>query len=343
MLSLKYYGFCTALVGFVASNGAFAQISTINSAAYTPRQFNDVPGATLTVVSNYPALISFEEQNVSKPTGFANRDSWHFSNDSGASPFLFSNNVYWTMMMTVTLTGDPISPRKEAGFVFNNPLNDGGEFIVNTDGHEFVAFGGFLPFYSFSANHPEFQFNSGDTVTMGMTYFKDSNGKNAIIYFAETAAACAASPPLEFSNLELGVIDNTTIGGYLQIVDSPTIATNSGMAIFQNIKIGPPDQDFDGVPDEVDLCPNTPPCTIVDAQGCSIEQLVPCAGPPTGGTWKNHGQYVSTMAHVTQDFVRQGLISEADRAALVRQAAQSDCGKAMGHTKPHPHASSQTD
>ncbi len=317
MFSFKYLVRIAAIFGLVAVNGAVAQISTINSAVYTPRQFNDVPGATLTVVSNYPSLISFEEQNVSTPTGFANRDSWHFSSDSGASPFLFSSNVYWTMTMTVTLTGDPISPRKEAGFVFNNPLNDGGEFIVNTDGHEVVAFGGFLPFYKFPST-----FQSGDTVTLGMTYIQDSNGKNAIIY----SANCLQSPPLEFSNLELGVIEGTTIGGYLQIVNSPTIATNSGTAVFQNIKIGGPDQDFDGVPDDQDLCPNTPPCSVVDAQGCSIDQLAPCAGPASGGTWKNHGAYVAAVAGAAEQFLAQGLISQEQADAIVKAAAQSPCG-----------------
>ncbi len=327
MLYFRHYVCLAALVGFSAANGAFAQISTINSAAYTPRQFNDVPNATLTVVSNYPTLISFAEQDVSKPTGFANRDSWHFSADGGTSPYLFQSNDYFTVTMTVTLVGDPITPRKEAGFVFNNPLNDGGEFIVNTDGHEFVAFGGFLPFYSFNAQNAAFLFNSGETVTMGMTYFKDSNGKNAIIYFAGTATACAVSPPLEFSNLELGVINDTTIGGYLQIVNDPNNPTNSGAAVFQNIQIGLPDQDFDGVPDIADLCPNTPLCTVVNDEGCSIEQLVPCDGPATGGTWKNHGEYVSSIAQVTKEFVREGVISQSERAEIVRNAAQSDCGK----------------
>src|SRR5438445_13879622 len=99
---------CYAMLLIVgASNGVFAQISTINSAVFTPRQFNDVPAATLTVVSNYPSLISFQEQNVSKPTGFANRDSWHFSNNSGASPFLFGNNDAFTITLTCTLTAGP--------------------------------------------------------------------------------------------------------------------------------------------------------------------------------------------------------------------------------------------
>jgi len=306
-----------ALFASLTATGAFAQISTINSAVYTPRQFNDVPAATLTVVSNYPSLISFQEQNVSKATGFANRDSWHFSSNSGASPFLFGSTDYFTATMTVTLTGDPISPRKEAGFVFNNPLNDGGEFIVNTDGHEVVAFGGFLPFYAFPRT-----FQSGDTVTLGITYFRDSNGKNAIIY----SANCLQSPPLEFSNLEQGVIDGTSIGGYLQIVNSSTIATNSGKAVFQNIEIGGSDQDFDGVPDALDACPNTPPCTLVDAQGCSIDQLAPCEGPASGGTWKNHGQYVAAVAQAVNEFLAQGVIDQTQANAIVSAAGQSPCG-----------------
>src|SRR6266404_7000514 len=314
MTSFQRSAYCAMFAALTVS-GAYAQISTINSAVYTPRQFNDVPAATLTVVSNYPSLISFEEQNVSKATGFANRDSWHFSSDSGASPFLFGNNDGFTITMDVTLTGDPISPRKEAGFVFNNPLNDGGEFIVNTDGHEFVAFGGFLRFYAFPRN-----FNSGDTVTMGLTVFQDSSGKNAIIYFAKTATTCMESPALEFDNLEQGVIAGTTIGGYLQIFNSPTIATNSGTAVFQNIKIGPPDRDFDGVADTADACPNTPPCSVVDANGCSIDQLVPCEGPATGGSWKNHGQYVAAIAQAAEEFVAQGLISEDDKDAIVSNA-----------------------
>jgi len=318
----KRYSNYASIIVLTAANAAFAQISSINSAVITPRQFNDIPAATLTIVSNYPSLISFEYQNVSRTNGgFADRTSWHFSKTSGASPFLFGNSDAFTITMDVTLTGDPISPRKEAGIVFNNPLNDGGEFIVNTDGHEFVAFGGFLRFYAFPRN-----FNSGDTVTMGLTVFQDSSGKNAIIYFAKTATTCMESPALEFDNLEQGVIAGTTIGGYIAVVNSPTIATNSGTAVFQNIKIGAPDQDFDGVPDSADTCPGTPACSLVDANGCSIDQLAPCDGPASGGTWKNHGQYVSAVAQAVNEFLAQGVINTTQADAIVAAAGQSPCG-----------------
>ncbi len=58
-----------------------------------------------------------------------------------------------------------------------------------------------------------------------------------------------------------------------------------------------------------------------------IEELVPCSGPASGGTWKNHGQYVSRIAHVSQMFVNQGLISGSEKGQIVSAAARSNCGK----------------
>ncbi len=87
------------------------------------------------------------------------------------------------------------------------------------------------------------------------------------------------------------------------------------------------DEDNDGVPDQFDECPDTPPGEIVDAEGCSIDQLVPCRGPRTGGVWKNHGQYVSSIVRVAMQFVEEGLITEQEAAATVSEAARSKCGK----------------
>ncbi|MEO6181962.1 MAG: hypothetical protein ABIP71_02415, partial [Verrucomicrobiota bacterium] len=225
------------LVSLVAASVAHAQVSTINSVIMQPREYNDVSGATLTVVSNYPSLISFNEQGVSAPTGFANRDVWRFSTNSGVSAYQFNNDDFFSVFMDVTLTGSPISPRKEAGFLFDT-IGGQGQFLINTDGHEIVAFGGPLPFYAFPRT-----FNSGDTITLGITYFLNSDGKRAIIY----SANCLQSPPLEFSNLEQGIINNSTLGGYFQIVNDPSNPANSGTAVYQNINIGPTDLDSDGV------------------------------------------------------------------------------------------------
>jgi hypothetical protein len=93
------------------------------------------------------------------------------------------------------------------------------------------------------------------------------------------------------------------------------------------VPAGVPDTDGDGVPDSEDVCSGTPAGAVVDAQGCSIDQLVPCAGPRTGGPWRNHGQYVSAVTRTAEAFLAAGLITEAQKDAAVRAAAQSDCGK----------------
>ena len=80
------------------------------------------------------------------------------------------------------------------------------------------------------------------------------------------------------------------------------------------------DDDGDGVADTGDACPATPAGSVVNANGCSIAQLVPCGG-------RNHGAYVSAVAKATNDFVAAGLITRSERAALVSAAAQSNCGK----------------
>jgi hypothetical protein len=89
---------------------------------------------------------------------------------------------------------------------------------------------------------------------------------------------------------------------------------------------GETDADNDGIADSLDRCPDTAAGAIVNADGCSIDQLAPCRGPASGGTWKNHGQYVHTVARVTQEFVAEGLIKENQGEAIVSAAARSKCG-----------------
>ena len=101
---------------------------------------------------------------------------------------------------------------------------------------------------------------------------------------------------------------------------------NASFSLF-----GEGDADNDGVPDSEDQCPNTPAGAVVNAQGCSIDQLVPCAGPVTGGTWKNHGEYVSTYNQVVKQFLADHLITRQQKGPLTSAAARSNCGKKASH------------
>ncbi len=87
------------------------------------------------------------------------------------------------------------------------------------------------------------------------------------------------------------------------------------------------DRDQDGVLDDRDHCPNTPAGAIADGDGCSIDQLVPCAGPAVGETWKNHGQYVSAVSRTAQAFFEANRITRKQREAIAYEAERSDCGK----------------
>jgi Thrombospondin type 3 repeat/Beta-propeller repeat len=82
------------------------------------------------------------------------------------------------------------------------------------------------------------------------------------------------------------------------------------------------DLDGDGVIDATDACVPTQTGAVVNADGCSIADLVPCDSP-----WKNHGAYVSTIIKTAKEFLDLGLITEAERDAIVSAAAQSQCGQ----------------
>ena len=113
--------------------------------------------------------------------------------------------------------------------------------------------------------------------------------------------------------------------------DNCPLAANANQHDWDNDGIGDVcdgDLDGDGVLNESDSCQFTPVGDIVDpANGGSIDQLVPCEGPfGTTTEWKNHGQYVRSVTHTAKNFFEQGLITEANRGAIVSGAASSDCG-----------------
>lgn len=55
---------------------------------------------------------------------------------------------------------------------------------------------------------------------------------------------------------------------------------------------------------------------------CVLEEECPC-----DGGWRNHGKYVSCVAHVAKDLRNDGTLNEDDEDGVVSDAARSDCGR----------------
>ena len=122
--------------------------------------------------------------------------------------------------------------------------------------------------------------------------------------------------------------DNDTIP---DAEDNCPVVANSDQADFDQDGAGDEcdsDQDADGVANEDDACSGTGQNSVVDARGCTVEQLCPCEGVlESGAPWSNHGEYVSCIADSAISFVNQGLIAQGEIGGIVSRAARAGCGK----------------
>jgi hypothetical protein len=132
----------------------------------------------------------------------------------------------------------------------------------------------------------------------------------------DTTLTLAAGSQLDFA-VGLGFITTN-------IYDSNYYDSTGVSALITQVPA--PDSDGDGITNARDDCPNTAPGAPVNATGCSIDQLVPCAGPASGGIWRNRGHFLAARLRVIQQFHREGLVDRDQVKVLIRAAVQSDCG-----------------
>lgn len=220
MLALSFIVWPTA--SLVKGQGA-----TIKDVVIQARVFNDNP-ASLFSSLKAKSVVAFADTKMSADSGFANRHVWRLAEDA-ENIHVFGINDFFDLSFDLSLLGTPISPRKEAGIIISTDIAGEGQFIVNTDGHEVVAFGGPFPFYSFGTKG--MTYNSGDKVNLRLRYFRDTDGKRKIEYFANGVSSGA----LEITNNEQGIPGQFIIGGYLQTVITKGNLDNHGVAVFDNI------------------------------------------------------------------------------------------------------------
>jgi len=225
-------GLCLAV-----ANGAWAQISSINSAVIDPRVFNNFPGAVGTYINNYPGSITIGESGAySSTAGGLDRDIWNFSNN-GSTLYTLGANDFFSVSMTVNVSGTT-AVDNEAGFIIQNVNGSlpGGDLQFLADpqnpGNFLGMFGGTGYWNS------GLTYTAGSTVTLGMQYFYDSaNSEDAMQFWVNNGGGNIYSPVQDWT----GNLAGDTFGGYYQIGNGGSSPGASGQAVFGNIAFAVPE------------------------------------------------------------------------------------------------------
>jgi hypothetical protein len=195
----------------------------IDSAALNLRIFNDDPLSTLTTSNLYPAQVWIQDANLSGG-GFANLHNFRLSSNGGISAANFQNGDGFAFFSDVTITG---TGSGEGGLNVSPwwSQNVDGQFHIRTTDGEIAAFGGRLPFYSFTGTQG-LHYTMGDTVRMGVVYSPNGLSQlspGTIEYLITMNSITYSSGLLAFDEGNAaeghgtwGMLDNAQIGGYAQ-------------------------------------------------------------------------------------------------------------------------------
>jgi hypothetical protein len=214
-----------------------------NSAVVKTRIFNDCPFTTLTVVNNYPSLISFEDAHLAC-SGFANMNNWTLSTD-GVTGAQFGNDSDFDISTDLTITGHGEGGLRLSPW-FSQDV-DGLFNVRSTDG-EIACFGGRLPFYTFTGVYG-LRYHAGDPIHLEMTY--KPHGLNAsspatIEYRVTYLGTSYSSGALNFDQGNTsedpphglwGLLNFGEVGGHMKaFLDTPGNFNATTKATFTNIR-----------------------------------------------------------------------------------------------------------
>ena len=112
-------------------------------------------------------------------------------------------------------------------------------------------------------------------------------------------------------------------------------AAAGAVAVYDNLQFGKGviDTDGDGIADDDDACPNSDLSATVVIDGCDsgVDNTLGTDGCTLSDLFgmcvegsKNHGQFVSCVAHLTNDLKKAGIITGAEKGAITSCAGQAD-------------------
>jgi len=225
----------SAFIGlFLAfASGAYAQVSSINSAVITSRVFNDYPSATGTYLNAYPGSITLGESGEfnTGSSGFANKDLWAFSNNGSSAYTLGAGDTAFTISANLTVTG-ATTVDNEAGWVIpnaNGSLPGGDMQFIADPNSGFLGFFGGPGFWNSGLTY-----TAGETVNMQMVYYQ--TGSTGNMQFSVNAGGPTVTSPLESWT---GNVAGDNLEAYFQLagIDNSTGPGTSGQAVWSNISI----------------------------------------------------------------------------------------------------------
>jgi hypothetical protein len=217
----------------------------VNGANIAERIFNDCPFTNLTVVNDYPSLISIEDAGL-VCNGGANLTIWSLSSDGGATAARFDNDSDFRISADVTFSGQG---RMEGGLRISPWWSQSvdGAFNVKSGfgGGEIAVFGGRLPFFSFTGAYG-LHYETGKTISLSMTYKPhglNASGPATIEYEVTYEGSTYSSGTLLFDQANpaedpphglWGMLNDGRVGGRAQsFMDGNEV---SAKATFTNIR-----------------------------------------------------------------------------------------------------------
>jgi len=212
---------------------AYADVS-VNGAAVHTRIFNDCPTSTVTVDNSYPGHITIGDADLSC-FGYANLHNWRFSSDGGATDAVFNNGDSFRFSADLVVSG---SGDAESGFQVSPWWShdvDGRLNVRTTDG-EIAAFGGRLPFYSFTASQG-LHYVKGTSLGLEIAYHPNGLSESrppTIEYIVRYGGSEYTSGPLAFDEGNpaegygsWGMLNDARVGGHLQVFLTPGTSSNA--------------------------------------------------------------------------------------------------------------------
>ncbi len=228
----------SGIAGLVVVLGLVAVVQaspSVNSAVLHTRIWNDDADSVLTWGNSYPSQIFIDDAQLDGDGAggeWANRHSWRFS-ENGFTDAVFNNGDGFAISSDVVITG----PANSEAALEVEPWwggGTGGGLTVITWNGEIAAFGGRLPFYSFTTSHG-LSYTKGDTIGLGMIYTPNSLTEldpATIEYTVDYDGSFYTSGPIPFDEGNpaegygsWGMLDNTKVGAYFLpqiVVDDPT-------------------------------------------------------------------------------------------------------------------------